>query len=52
LCRELRDGAVLANRPEELRMLLRKTVHARLAISNPGYARTHRQAAGSPEVGP
>lgn len=41
LCRELRDGAVLANRPDELRILLRKVVHARLAISNPDYARTH-----------
>lgn len=41
LCRELRDGAALANRPDELRTLLRKVVHARLAISNPDYARTH-----------
>ncbi len=41
LCRELRDGAVLADRPDELRTLLRKVVHARLAISNPDYARTH-----------
>jgi hypothetical protein len=41
LCRELRDGEVLANRPDELRMLLRKLVHARLAVSNPEYARTH-----------
>ena len=41
LCRELRDGAVLADRPDELRTLFRKVVHARLAISNPDYARTH-----------
>ena len=38
LCRELRDGGVLADRPDELRTLLRKLVHARLAISNPDYA--------------
>jgi hypothetical protein len=37
LCRELRDGAVLTNRPDELRTLLRKLVHARLAVSNPEY---------------
>ena len=41
LCRELRDGVVLADRPDELRTLLRKVVHARLTISNPDYARTH-----------
>ena len=35
LCRELRDGAVLADRPDELRTLFRKVVHARLTISNP-----------------
>lgn len=38
LCRELRDGAVLETRPDELRTLLRRLVHARLAISNPDYA--------------
>ena len=38
LCQELRAGAVLENRPDELRILLRKVVHARLAISNPDYA--------------
>ena len=41
LCRDLRDGTVLASRPDESRMLLSKVVHARLAISNPDYARTH-----------
>jgi len=40
LCQELRDGAVLENRPGELRTLLRKLVYARLAISNPDYPRT------------
>lgn len=38
LCRELRDGAVLETHPDELRTLLRRLVHARLAISNPDYA--------------
>ena len=41
LCQDLRDGTVLTNRPDELRTLLSKVVHARLAISNPDYARTH-----------
>ena len=40
LCQELRDGTVLENRPDELRTLLSKVVHARLAISNPDYPRT------------
>lgn len=38
LCRELRGGTVLDERPSELRALLRQLVHARLAISNPDYA--------------
>ena len=42
LCRDLRTGAVLENRPDELRILLRKVVHARLAISNPDYAGSTR----------
>ena len=41
LCRDLRDGTVLASHHDELRTLLGKVVHARLATSNPDYARTH-----------
>lgn len=37
LCRELRDGDVEPARAAELRDLLHRVVHARLAISNPGY---------------
>ena len=50
LCRKLRDGAVPADRPDALPTLLRRLVHARLAISNPDYARTHGQHGGSPEA--
>ena len=38
LCRDLRVGAVLDERPRDLRALLQQLVHARLAISNPDYA--------------
>ena len=38
LCRDLRVGTVLDERPRELRALLQQLVHARLAISNPDYA--------------
>ena len=38
LCQDLRAGAVLENRPDQLRNLLHKVIHARLAISNPDYA--------------
>lgn len=38
LCRDLRGGAVAPAREAELRALLHRFVHARLAISNPGYA--------------
>jgi hypothetical protein len=38
LCRDLRAGAVLEERPGDLRALLQELVDARLAISNPGYA--------------
>lgn len=42
LCRDLRAGAILADRPDELRQLLREVVHARLAISSPDYAEPRR----------
>ena len=38
LCRDLRAGAFVDERAGELRTLLQEFVHARLAISNPGYA--------------
>ncbi len=38
LCRELRAGTVLDERPSELHALLQQLVHARLAISNPDYS--------------
>ena len=37
LCRDLRSGAIASGRAAELRALLERLVHARLAISNPGY---------------
>lgn len=37
LCEDLRAGAVFESRPDELRILLRRVVHARLAISNSDY---------------
>jgi hypothetical protein len=42
LCRDLRDGTVVAERSDALHDLLRRIVHARLAISNPDYADSKR----------
>lgn len=40
LCQELRSGALDDAREATLRALLRRFVHARLAISNPAYGGT------------
>jgi hypothetical protein len=48
LCRDLRAGGPGPEREAELRTLLRATVHARLAISNPGYAPSPEPEGGQP----
>lgn len=42
LCRDLRERRLPEARAAELRTLLREIVHARLSISNPGYAGSDR----------
>jgi hypothetical protein len=42
LCHELRSPSFAAEHAEELRCLLERLVHARLAISNPAYPATLR----------
>jgi hypothetical protein len=46
LCRDLRAGGPGPEREAELQALLRAVVHARLAISNPGYAPPSDSAEG------
>ena len=42
LCRALRSPLFAAKHAAELRSLLERLVHARLAISNPAYPATHQ----------